>query len=95
MCYIERLKYVEKPLICDAWDGCQMPIMVRLLAIQLIRQEEMERGWSRIPMLGLTAHAIDGYQVKCFSHGMDSYLGQPFDIRQLLSTIVHILPPKG
>ncbi|CAK9216124.1 unnamed protein product [Sphagnum troendelagicum] len=73
----------------------QMPIMDGLLATQLIRQEEMERGWSRIPILGLTAHAIDGYQDKCFSHGMDSYLGKPFDIRQLLTTIGHILPPKG
>jgi osomolarity two-component system sensor histidine kinase NIK1 len=82
-------------MICDAWDGCQMPIMNGLLATQLIRQEEMERGWSRIPILGLTAHTIDGYQDKCFSHGMDSYLGKPFDIRQLLSTIGHILPPKG
>jgi osomolarity two-component system sensor histidine kinase NIK1 len=72
----------------------QMPNMDGLQATQLIRQEEMERGWSRIPILGLTAHAIDGYQVTCISHGMDGYLGKPFDIKQLLKTMDHILSPN-
>lgn len=72
----------------------QMPIMDGLQATELIRQEERERGWARLPILGLTAHAIHGYQDTCLSHGMDGYLGKPFDSQQLLKTIGHILPSE-
>ena len=70
----------------------QMPIMDGLCATEQIRKAEMENGWSRLPILGLTAHAIQGYQDTCLIHGMDGYLGKPFDIQQLLKTIGHILP---
>lgn len=72
----------------------QMPIMDGLQATELIRREERERGWVRLPILGLTAHAIHGYQDTCLSHGMDGYLGKPFDSQQLLKTIGHILPSE-
>lgn len=65
-----------------------------LQATELIRREERERGWVRLPILGLTAHAIHGYQDTCLSHGMDGYLGKPFDSQQLLKTIGHILPSE-
>lgn len=70
----------------------QMPIMDGLCATEKIRKAELECGWSRVPILGLTAHAIQGYQDTCLTHGMDGYLGKPFDIQQLLKTIGHILP---
>lgn len=70
----------------------QMPIMDGLVATEQIRKAELENGWSRLPILGLTAHAIHGYQDTCLTHGMDGYLGKPFDIHQLLKTIGHILP---
>jgi osomolarity two-component system sensor histidine kinase NIK1 len=70
----------------------QMPIMDGLVATEQIRKAEMENRWSRVPILGLTAHAIHGYQDTCLTHGMDGYLGKPFDIQQLLRTIGHILP---
>lgn len=71
----------------------QMPIMDGLKATDLIRKAESDNGWTRLPVLGLTAHAIQGYQDTCFKHGMDGYLGKPFDIHQLLKTIGHLLPP--
>lgn len=75
--------------------GCvQMPIMDGLFATEQIRRVEKETGWSRVPILGLTAHAIGGYQETCMNHGMDGYLGKPFDIQQLLKTISHMLPQK-
>lgn len=68
-------------------DGLQMPMMDGLQATQRIREEEKQQGWARIPILGLTAHAISGYQETCLSHGMDAYLGKPFEINQLLKII--------
>jgi CheY-like chemotaxis protein len=72
----------------------QMPIMDGLIATGQIRKAETEKGWSRVPILGLTAHAIQGYQETCLRHGMDGYLGKPFDIQQLLKTISHMLPQE-
>jgi osomolarity two-component system sensor histidine kinase NIK1 len=69
-----------------------MPNMDGLRATQLIREVEKREGWSRLPILGLTAHAIQGYQETCLSHGMDGYLGKPFDIKQLLIQMTEILP---
>lgn len=71
----------------------QMPVMDGLMATELIRKAESENGWTRLPVLGLTAHAIHGYQDTCLRHGMDGYLGKPFEIHQLLKTIGHLLPP--
>jgi osomolarity two-component system sensor histidine kinase NIK1 len=71
----------------------QMPVMDGLMATELIRKAESENGWTRLPVLGLTAHAIQGYQDTCLRHGMDGYLGKPFEIHQLLKTIGHLLPP--
>jgi len=61
-----------------------MPNMDGLQATQSIRELETQRNWGRLPVLGLTAHAIQGYQETCLSHGMDGYLGKPFQIKQLL-----------
>ena len=69
-----------------------MPVMDGLHATELIRKAERENGWIQMPVLGLTAHAIQGYRDICLKHGMDGYLGKPFDIQQLLKTIGHILP---
>jgi len=70
----------------------QMPVMDGLTATELIRKAESGNGWTRVPVLGLTAHAIQGYQDTCLKHGMDGYLGKPFDIHQLLKTIGVLLP---
>ncbi|CAM6091195.1 unnamed protein product [Calypogeia fissa] len=69
----------------------QMPMMDGLQATQKIREEEVKQGWSRIPILGLTAHAISGYQDTCLSHGMDAYLGKPFEFNQLLKIIQKVI----
>lgn len=69
-----------------------MPVMDGLTATQTLRKAERQNNWMRLPVLGLTAHAIQGYQDTCLKHGMDGYLGKPFDIHQLLKTIGHLLP---
>ncbi|KAL3695451.1 hypothetical protein R1sor_009527 [Riccia sorocarpa] len=65
----------------------QMPNMDGLTATSIFREEEASNGWKRLPILGLTAHAMSGYQDICASHGMDAYLDKPFKIQNLLSII--------
>lgn len=68
-----------------------MPNMDGLQATERIRNLEAQENWSRLPILGLTAHAIQGYQEICLSHGMDGYLGKPFEIKQLLKQMKELL----
>ncbi|BBN19231.1 protein MpMASE2 [Marchantia polymorpha subsp. ruderalis] len=72
----------------------QMPNMDGLEATQRIREYECQQGIKRLPILGLTAHAIQGYEETCLKSGMDGYLGKPFDIDQLLRVIHKYVPPK-
>lgn len=62
-----------------------------LQATEMIRDMESKRNWGRLPILGLTAHAIQGYQETCLIHGMDGYLGKPFEIKQLLRLMQELL----
>eukprot|EP00246_Nothoceros_aenigmaticus_P013323 TRINITY_DN4535_c0_g1_i1.p1 TRINITY_DN4535_c0_g1~~TRINITY_DN4535_c0_g1_i1.p1 ORF type:complete len:950 (-),score=142.11 TRINITY_DN4535_c0_g1_i1:345-3143(-) len=69
----------------------QMPKMDGLEATRNIREEEDVLGLSRIPILGSTAHAIQGYQDVCFYSGMDGYLGKPFNADELMVAVGRVI----
>ncbi len=54
----------------------QMPELDGLEATSLIREEEKERG-GHIPIVAMTAHAIQGDRDKCLQAGMDDYISKP------------------
>jgi osomolarity two-component system sensor histidine kinase NIK1 len=64
-----------------------MPVLDGLQATKIIRENEREFGFSRKPIIGLTAHAIQGYKDKCLEAGMDAYACKPFQAKQLVEVI--------
>lgn len=60
-------------------DGCEATIKIRML--------ETESGWKRTPIIGMTAHALQGDRERCIEAGMDDYLAKPFtseDLRNMM-----------
>jgi two-component system, sensor histidine kinase and response regulator len=64
----------------------QMPVMGGLEAAQAIRENESP-GMSRLPIVALTAHAMQGDRERCLSAGMDGYLAKPIDVDELIATV--------
>ncbi|THB78290.1 MAG: response regulator [Desulfobacteraceae bacterium] len=83
----KRIK--EKPdlILMD----CQMPEMDGYQATKEIRKYEAETG-SRIPILAVTAHALEEDRNKCITSGMDDFLSKPFQFKDLQLLLKKWLP---
>ncbi|HEY5658802.1 MAG TPA: response regulator, partial [Myxococcota bacterium] len=67
---------------------CRMPVMDGYQAAEEIRRREVEQSVERgVPIVALTAHAVEGEREKCIESGMDDYLAKPFRQDQLRQTL--------
>jgi CheY-like chemotaxis protein len=67
---------------------CQMPIMDGYQATAAIRNLEQKSGL-HLPIIGLTANALDGDREKCLACGMDDYTTKPIQIHDLQQKLLH------
>jgi len=74
---------------------CQMPEVDGYEATRMIRKrEKLEKaGGKRIPIVALTAHAMDGDKDFCIEAGMDDYLSKPFNAAQITGILQKWAPP--
>ncbi len=72
----------------------QMPEMGGIEATQAIRQLEHPQG-RRIPIIALTAHAMQSDEEKCLAAGMDGYLTKPIDRQKLQDTLERFASAAG
>jgi len=69
---------------------CQMPVMDGLEAARQLRHREQRTG-GHIPIIAMTANAMEGDREHCLAAGMDDYLAKPIIGKELYAKIQHWL----
>jgi two-component system sensor histidine kinase/response regulator len=72
---------------------CQMPVLDGYQAAREIRQRErLESSGSHVPIIAVTAHAVEGEREKVLAAGMDDYITKPIKQTVLLEALQRWLP---
>ncbi len=72
---------------------CQMPVMDGFEASRRIREEEARLGaGGHIPIIAVTANAMNGDCERCLEAGMDDYLTKPVRKEDLIKRLEEIVP---
>ena len=69
---------------------CQMPEMDGFAATAAIRRAEAKS--SHLPIIAMTANAMQGDREQCLAAGMDDYIAKPIDVAQLAALLAKWLP---
>jgi CheY-like chemotaxis protein len=83
----EALSALEKHFYDIVFMDWQMPELDGLTATRLIRAKEAHSHSPHLPIIALTANAIEGDRQRCLAVGMDDYLSKPFNQEQLFAVL--------
>jgi len=88
---MEALSKLEKQGSFDlVLMDVQMPVLDGLEATRRIRQE---KRWHDLPIVAMTAHAMNGDRERCLDAGMNGYISKPVHPSHLLNTVDEYLNP--
>ncbi|MEO5355639.1 MAG: response regulator, partial [Magnetococcus sp. XQGC-1] len=82
---------LERPFDLVFMD-LQMPVMGGHQATQQIRSMP---PFQKLPIIAMTAHALDGDREACLAAGMNDYIAKPIDLQQLCHLLVRWIPSRG
>ncbi|THB67532.1 MAG: response regulator [Desulfovibrio sp.] len=69
----------------------QMPVLDGLAATTMLRQGEAGELNRNVPVIALTAHALDEFREQCRAAGMSDFLSKPVELEALAQAIDRIL----
>ena len=71
----------------------QMPGMDGVETVRLLRSDPAYRSRSAVPVVALTAHAMEGDRERFLEAGMNAYLSKPVDAAELLAVLRRVIRP--
>lgn len=86
----EAVKMVQEKRYDGVLMDCQMPVMDGFEATELIRQDERFKD---LPILAMTANAMEGDREKCLAFGMNDHIAKPLDILKFFQTLNQWVKP--
>ncbi|MGZ4954510.1 MAG: response regulator [Methylobacter sp.] len=69
----------------------EMPIMDGYEATRIIRSEAQ---FDALPIIAMTAHAMNDVREKCLQIGMNGYVTKPIDVDELLENLIKFIKPE-
>ena len=97
----EALEAIEARHFDVVLMDVQMPVMGGIEATQAIRAREARRSWvlegdwRPVPIIAMTAHAMERDRERCLEAGMDDYVSKPVHPEALFAAIERALGPAG
>ncbi len=89
----EAIAAVERTSYALVLMDCQMPEVDGLEAASVVRRHETLTG-RHVPLIAMTAHAMQGDREKCIAAGMDDYISKPVTAAKLKEVLLRWLPQK-
>ena len=80
----EALQALELKVFHLVLMDVQMPVLDGLEATRLIRKDTR---WANLPIIAMTAHAMNGDKEGCLAAGMNAYISKPVHSAHLLSIV--------
>jgi PAS domain S-box-containing protein len=88
----EAVEAVERQAFDAVLMDINMPGLDGIAATSVLREREAQIGGRRLPIVALTAHALEGDEQRLLDAGMDAYLAKPFEPGDLFAVLERIAP---
>jgi CheY-like chemotaxis protein len=88
----EALEAVQERRFDAVLMDCQMPVMDGYAATAAIREWERANRHPPLPIIAMTANALDEDRERCLQLGMDDHIAKPFKRDELAKTLQRWLP---
>ncbi|WP_434030578.1 ATP-binding protein [[Pseudomonas] boreopolis] len=96
-CVVEDAQAALERLATERFDAmitdCRMPGMDGYALAREIRERERRAGAARLPIIALTASALEGEAERCRDAGMDDFLAKPVALEALRACLARWLAP--